>query len=103
MQLCGRNMQYLLVYLGKYGLAPRRNICCEIVGQQWHGAVQVHAYGQHIVEQPFRITSVCLVRTIKENKLVKLKEKTREDFRLLSFVASHTICLSEILLRWILY
>ena len=101
MQLCGRNMHYLFVYLGKHGLAPKRNIHCDIVGQQWHGTVKVHGYESHIVQQPFKITLVCLVRTTEENKLVKLKEKTWERFRLLSFVASHTICLSEILLRWV--
>lgn len=101
MQLCGKNMDYILVYLGKHGLAPRRNIHCEIVGWQWYVTVQVHAYEPHTAEQPFKITLACLVRTTEENRLVKLKEKTWEDFRLLSFVASHTICLSEILLRWV--
>lgn len=101
MQLCGRCIHYLLVYLGKQELAPRRNICCEIVGQQWHSTVQVHAYESHIVGQPFKITLVCLLRTTEENKQVKLEEKTTEDFRLLSFVSGHTISLSERLLRWV--
>lgn len=83
MQLCGRNMHYLLVYLGKHGLAPGRNTHCGIAGQQWHGTVQVHAYEPHTAEQPFKITLVCLVRSTKENKLIKLKEKTWEHFRLL--------------------
>lgn len=101
MQLCGRCIHYLLEYLGKQELAPRRNTCCEIVGQQWHSTVQVHAYESHIVGQPFKITLVCLLRTTEENKRVKLEEKTMEDFRLLSFVSSHTISLSERLLRWV--
>lgn len=99
MQLCGRNMHYLLVYLGKHGLAPRRNTHCGIVGQQWHGTVQVRACELHTADQPFKITLVCLVRSTEENKLIKLKEKTWEHFRLLSFVASCTIYLSQILLR----
>ena len=51
--------------------------------------MRVRAYEPHIVEQSFKITFMCLMRTAKENKLLKLKEKTRDDFRLLSFVASH--------------
>lgn len=103
MQSCGRNMHYRLVYLGKHELAPRRHRHYKIVGRQWHGTVQVHACEPHIVEQPFKITLVCSVRTIKENTLIKLREKTWQDFTLLSFVNSLTICLLEILLRWVYY